>query len=108
MPIVREADGLAMSSRNAYLSAERAAARRSRCPGALRRRATRWRRGERRSAALRAAARRRLEAAGRARRLRRDGGPATLQPVAEAVPGERLLVAAFVGATRLIDNLVLP
>ena len=31
-----------------------------------------------------------------------------LRPVAYAEPGSRMLVAAFVGATRLIDNVALP
>ena len=34
--------------------------------------------------------------------------PQTLQPVGEAVPGSVMLLAAWVGSTRLIDNLVLP
>ncbi len=34
--------------------------------------------------------------------------PATLRPVERAVPGTRALVAAFLGRTRLIDNVALP
>ncbi|MFL5261050.1 MAG: pantoate--beta-alanine ligase, partial [Anaeromyxobacteraceae bacterium] len=34
--------------------------------------------------------------------------PTTLRRVARAEPGTRMLVAAFVGATRLIDNVALP
>jgi pantoate--beta-alanine ligase len=34
--------------------------------------------------------------------------PLTLRRVGRAGPGSRMLVAAFVGATRLIDNVALP
>jgi pantoate--beta-alanine ligase len=34
--------------------------------------------------------------------------PETLAPVARAEPGSVMLVAAFVGTTRLIDNVRLP
>jgi pantothenate synthetase len=34
--------------------------------------------------------------------------PGTLAPVAHAAPGSVMLVAAFVGTTRLIDNVRLP
>ena len=34
--------------------------------------------------------------------------PGTLAPVARAEPGTVMLVAAFVGTTRLIDNVRLP
>jgi len=107
MPIVREADGLALSSRNAYLSpAERSRALwLSRALFEARDRAGR---GERDASALAAGARRALEGAG----LRVDYveivHPETLQPVREAAPGSRMLVAAFAGTTRLIDNLGLP
>ncbi len=107
MPIVREPDGLALSSRNAYLSTlERTRALSlSRALFEARDRAAR---GERDAAALLAGARRRVEEAG----LRLDYvavvHPGTLEAVARAVPGSRMLVAAFAGATRLIDNLALP
>ncbi len=107
LPIVREADGLALSSRNAYLSPEerRRALWLSRALFEARDRAGR---GERDASALAAGARRAIEAAG----LRVDYveivHPETLQPVGEAAPGSRMLVAAFAGSTRLIDNLGLP
>jgi len=107
MPIVREPDGLARSSRNAYLSPEersRALAL-SRLLFAARDAAAR---GERDAAALSARARSGLEEAG----LRVDYvelvEPVTLAKVAVAVPGSVMLLAAFAGRTRLIDNLVLP
>lgn len=107
MPIVREPDGLALSSRNAYLSPQE----RSRALSlsrALFEARDRAAGGERDAAALSAGARRRIQEAG----LRLDYlevvHPETLQPVARAVPGSRVLVAAFAGTTRLIDNLALP
>jgi pantoate--beta-alanine ligase len=107
MPIVREADGLARSSRNAYLRPEQreAALALSR---ALREAGEAVAAGRRQATALVAAARRRLEAAGARVDYVEVVHPQTLQPVAEAAPGSVLLLAAFVGTTRLIDNLVLP
>jgi len=104
MPIVREADGLAMSSRNAYLSAaERTRALAlSRGLGAAR---ARWAAGEREADALRESVRAELRAA----EVREDYvelvTPDTLEPLRRAERADaRLLVAGFVGATRLIDN----
>jgi pantoate--beta-alanine ligase len=106
VPIVREADGLAMSSRNAYLSAAdrpRALAL-SRGLAAAEAAA---KAGERDAAKLVAAARAPLEAA----QLRIDY--VELRDASELTDVTRLerkcvlAVAAFVGATRLIDNRVL-
>jgi pantoate--beta-alanine ligase len=103
MPIVREPDGLAMSSRNAYLSPDergRALAL-SRGLAAARARAGA---GERDVAALVAAARAELD--GHVDRVDyvelRDA--ATLAPVTRLEAEAVLLIAAFVGKTRLIDN----
>jgi pantoate--beta-alanine ligase len=107
MPIVREKDGLALSSRNAYLSAEergRALAL-SRSLGDARDAAAR---GDRDAAALRARARERLEAAATRVDYVEIVHPETLAPVARAEPGSVMLVAAYVGKTRLIDNVRLP
>lgn len=107
MPIVREADGLAMSSRNAYLSAEE------------RREALALRRGldaaeaafaggEREAAALVAAARGPLEASPLARidyvELRDADALTGIERVERPAV---LAMAAFLGQTRLIDNTVL-
>ena len=107
MPIVREPDGLALSSRNAYLSpAERSRALAlSRALFASRDLALR---GERDAAALRARAREAIEAAGARVDYVEIVHPETLAPVERAAPGSVMLVAAFVGATRLIDNVRLP
>ena len=105
MPTVREPDGLAMSSRNAYLSAEerRRALSLSRGLGAAQ---ALSRAGTTDAAALTEAVRRELRAAD----LREDYvelvDAERLTPLATLQPGQpaRLLVAAFCGTTRLIDN----
>jgi pantoate--beta-alanine ligase len=105
---LRDADGLALSSRNAYLTPEERA-RALAIPRALSAAVSAFSRGERRVGALRSAAHTLLEAAG----IRLDY--ATIADADELVPisdsaalGERALfaVAGFVGKTRLIDNVV--
>jgi pantoate--beta-alanine ligase len=107
MPIIREADGMARSSRNAYLSpAQRASALAlSRALFEARDAAAA---GRREPGPLLAAARARLEAAGARVDYVAIVHPHSLQPVARAVPGSVMLLAAFLGTTRLIDNTVLP
>ncbi|HEX5751924.1 MAG TPA: pantoate--beta-alanine ligase [Archangium sp.] len=105
MPTVREADGLAMSSRNAYLSPEERQRALALSRGLAAAQAL-CRSGTRETPALVAAVRRELEAAG----LREDYvelvDATSLTPLPAVSPGQtaRLLVAAFVGSTRLIDN----
>lgn len=105
-PILREADGLAMSSRNAYLSPEERTQARAISEG-LRAAQTAFAAGERAGPALIARCRESLTRAA----LREDYvelcDPDTLRSVPEASASARLLVAAFVGRTRLIDNLQL-
>lgn len=107
VPIVREADGLALSSRNAYLSTEQRAAALSLSRGLAAAQAA-FTAGERDPKALVAAARAPIEAEPLARvdyvELR-DADELT-----DLVHVERtavLAIAAFVGTTRLIDNRVL-
>jgi pantoate--beta-alanine ligase len=106
-PIVREADGLALSSRNAYLSPEerRQALVLSR---AVRQIESLAASGQRSSAALLEAARALLttEPAVQLDYLTLVDW-ATLAPVETAAPGSLFAIAAFVGATRLIDNTIL-
>ncbi len=106
-PIVREPDGLALSSRNQYLSpAQRQSA--LALSRALRAMAEAHASGRRSPAQLLACGRKILDAeAG----LRLDYLEAvdvqTLLPVAEAAAGTLIAVAAWAGSTRLIDNCVL-
>ncbi len=106
-PIVREADGLAMSSRNAYLSP----AQRKQALAlfrALSRVQTLVDQGEAESRKLIAAAKSVLA---EEREVRLDYvevvNPESLEPVADVSKGALVAVAAFVGNTRLIDNLLL-
>jgi pantoate--beta-alanine ligase len=106
-PIVREADGLALSSRNVYLSPEerRQALVLSR---ALREIESRYRSGEHDSAKLITAVRK-LFASEPSVRVEyiEIADPETLEQVPIAKRGVLVAVAAFVGTTRLIDNVVL-
>jgi pantoate--beta-alanine ligase len=106
-PIVREADGLALSSRNVYLSPEERAQALV-LSRSLSEVEARYRAGERNSAKL-------IEIACKAFAsqppVRVDYieivDPETLEAVPTAEAGSLVAVAAFVGATRLIDNVVL-
>jgi pantoate--beta-alanine ligase len=101
VPIVREADGLALSSRNAYLSeAERGAA--PALQAALVAAATAIERGAAPDAAL-AEARRQIDAAGFVVDYVELRDAATLGAPTAGRP-RRLLAAAKLGTTRLIDN----
>jgi pantoate--beta-alanine ligase len=105
-PIVREPDGLALSSRNAYLSpGERIQA--LALSRAIRQAQALVAKGERRAAALIAAAREVLavESAIRVDYIELVDW-ATLEPVEVAAPGSLFALAAWVGATRLIDNTI--
>ena len=103
VPIVRDEDGLALSSRNAYLS-EDERTRAVTLPTALQEAADAIESGTPVGAALE-----------RARRALADAGfdpidyvalvdAATLEPLAEAAGRMRLIAAATTGKTRLIDN----
>jgi len=106
-PIVREPDGLALSSRNAYLSTEerRQALALSRAVRAVETLVTD---GERRSQALIEAAQKMFaaEPAVRVDYIELVDW-ATLEPVERAEAGTLFAVAAWVGTTRLIDNAVI-
>ncbi len=105
-PIMREPDGLAMSSRNAYLDPQqrRQAAILHR---ALMRVQTLADRGERSAAALLKDGK---EVIAEEPAVRLDYfevvDPDTLDPVDDITGGALVAVAAFVGSTRLIDNII--
>lgn len=106
-PTVREPDGLALSSRNAYLSpSERAAA-----PvlfRALETAQASYRAGQRGGDALRRVIRETVQAEPLAQIDYAEMVDATtMTPLAIARPGTMLVIAARFGATRLIDNLLL-
>jgi pantoate--beta-alanine ligase len=105
-PIVREPDGLALSSRNGYLLPEERPRATALWRAILAVR-ERFRSGARHPGPLEKLARETLERAG----LRVDYAelrdPIELQPVAQADPSTRLFLAGFLARTRLIDNAAL-
>jgi pantoate--beta-alanine ligase len=105
-PIVREADGLALSSRNVYLSAEERA-RALALSRALAKGRALLAAGEADAEVLRAAMWREMEAAGLDVEYADVVDADTLEAVERAAPGAVVLVAARAGNTRLIDNAVL-
>ena len=105
MPIVRDGDGLALSSRNVYLSADERA-RALAIPRAIDLAKKAWDRGVRDAPALLADARTALAGVDLDYLELRDA--VTLTLVAHASAAVVVLVAARVGTTRLIDNVVLP
>jgi len=106
-PIVREADGLALSSRNAYLNPEQ------RKQGLVLSRSLQQVRAA--AEAGETDAQRLIEIGTSV--LRSEPGarldyfavvnPDTLEPIDHVVPGTLVAVAAWIGTTRLIDNLLL-
>lgn len=106
--LVRDEDGLALSSRNAYLSPEERA-RALALVRALRALAAAVAVGEREVATLTALGRETLGAAGVDRvDYLEVVDPDTLTPLQVVDRPARALVAAWVGRTRLLDNLALP
>lgn len=107
-PTVREADGLACSSRNKYLNAvEREQA--SVLQRALQEARKRVAAGERSPEAILAQARKTIATAPLARiDYVEVVNTETLQPVVEIGPDSLIAVAVFFGQTRLIDNVRLP
>ena len=106
-PTVREPDGLAVSSRNAYLSPDERR-RATALYRALRAGQAVFEGRERDPAAVEAAARDLLEGApGVAPDYVALVDPVTFEPVKQAEPGQVLATAARVGRTRLIDNAIL-
>ena len=104
VPTMREKDGLAMSSRNAYLSPEERAVAPT-LYRTLKHCASRIKSGAAIAAAL-AAGRSEIERAGFAIDYLEVRDAATLAPVASPKTGKmRLLAAAKLGRTRLIDNI---
>jgi pantoate--beta-alanine ligase len=106
-PIVRELDGLAMSSRNAYLSTEERV-RALVLQRSLQETSKRFQAGERIAANLISAGK---EVFSRESQVVLDYfeivDPETLNPVEKIAAQTLIAVAAYVGSTRLIDNLLI-
>jgi pantoate--beta-alanine ligase len=106
-PTVREADGLALSSRNRYLSPDERTRARA-VPDALKAGERRFAAGERDPGPVLDAMRAVLERGAERVDYVAACHPDTLEPVERLTSGTVLLVAAQVGPARLIDNAVLP
>lgn len=103
VPTVRDSDGLALSSRNAYLSEEERA-RAVALPNALLAAAEAIERGEAPGPAVEAARRAIAEAGFDPIDYVALVDAVTLEPVTEPAGRMRLIAAAHIGRTRLIDN----
>ena len=107
VPTVRDADGLALSSRNAYLDPEQRRQATS-LSGALREAHVAWQGGERTTAQIEARMRRVFAAFPQVQvEYIALAEPESLAPVTEVRRDTVVAVAARIGATRLIDNIVL-
>jgi pantoate--beta-alanine ligase len=104
VPTVREADGLALSSRNAYLS-EDERRRAGALPRSLNAAAEAIRRGAPVAAALQQAKQGLVDAGFLKIDYLALVDAATLEPVEEPTEDMRLIAAAVIGTTRLIDNI---
>lgn len=106
MPTVRESDGIAMSSRNTYLSKEQRTGALSISRG-MHKAASSFKDGNEDSTELVSIIKNEITRAG----LREDYidivDDKTLTPIAKAGINSRIVVAAFAGCTRLIDNISL-
>jgi pantoate--beta-alanine ligase len=102
-PIVRERDGLAMSSRNAYLTREERA-RATALWKALKAARDAFTAGEVQVSRLEELARQKLEEDGLRIDYAEVRDPVELQRLQKADAASRLFLAAFLGKTRLIDN----
>jgi pantoate--beta-alanine ligase len=107
VPTVREPDGLALSSRNAYLDPEQRR-RATALSGALHEAHVAFRGGERSAKAIEARMRRLLESFPEVQlEYIAVAEPEALSPVAEVQATTIVALAARVGPTRLIDNIIL-
>jgi pantoate--beta-alanine ligase len=104
---VREPDGLALSSRNAYLSPEERALAAS-LPRALFAARDRAAAGKRDARALEAETRRRLEDEGLTVDYVEVVDPESMRRLEDAAAGSAIAAAVRVGKTRLIDNVLVP
>ena len=110
-PIIRERDGLAMSSRNAYLSADERARALALSRG-LSAAVNAYAKGERRAGALRGLALAEIERAATSIDYVTLADPDAIVPIDDAAElgasaRALLAVACRIGTTRLIDNVVL-
>ncbi len=106
VPIVRDPDGLALSSRNIYLNAPQRSSALA-LSKALKKIGRAYSDGELRAAVLEDMGHSVLDAEGVAPDYLAIVDTDTLQRVKSAVSGTAVLVAARIGTTRLIDNLIL-
>lgn len=105
-PIVREVDGLALSSRNVYLDPEERDRALSLHRGLAAAEAV-YHAGERDGKKLRGRVYKELAATGVDAQYIELVETETLAPLERAEPGAALAVAAYLGRTRLIDNVIL-
>ena len=106
VPTVRDEDGLALSSRNQYLSREERQSALSLCRGLLAAREA-FRNGERRAEALEAAMRKEVEKPGIVVEYAQVVDPLDLHRLEQVTVRARAVIAARIGKARLIDNMLI-